>query len=130
MKNSGARMDETIKLNKFFDTIRLCTLRLRGPCTYIERAMEKYAIDLDDVLPFIQFFIRQCSSNEAIYAIADHSETKEICSGSGSGFPTEFDLVVFMEGLTVYLSKQKREMVIFKNSLLINAHFKNQFIAK
>ena len=128
MKNVGARMDETIKLNKFFDEMRLCTLSLRGPCTYIERAMEKYVIDLDDVLPFIQFFIRQCSSNEAIYAIADHSETKEICSGSG--FPIEFDLVVFMEELTVYLSKQKRGMVIFKNSLLINAHFKNQFIAK
>ena len=75
--------------------------------------MEKYFIDLDDVLPFLQFFIERYSLNEA----AEKSE--------GATDLNHVDLIA-----RLYVRTKKESIVSFKNSLLINAHFKNRFIAK
>ena len=87
------------------------------------------------ILPFLEFFIKQCSSNEAIYSIANYDESKEFFYSlkqskkplNGIEYPIDFQLVGFIAGL---LSKQKDTIVTFKNSLLINTYFKNRFITK
>ena len=76
--------------------------------------MEKYFIDLDDVLPFLHFFIKRYSSNEA--------------TPSNAEGPIDLNMVDLIAGL--YVRTKKDSIVTFKNSLLINAHFKERFIAK
>ena len=95
----------------------------KSPVYYIRRAMEKYFIDLDDVLPFLQFFIKECSSDEAATLLTENCALKN----------TTEDPDVLLENIfvaMVTIDMKKKSMESFKNSILINAHFKNSFIAK
>ena len=76
--------------------------------------IEDNFIDLDDVIPFLQFFIKKCSSDEATNSMAAYCAKK-----SGNEDPNEANSEAIL-----YLQATKDSMATFKNSLLINAHFK------
>ena len=92
----------------------------RCPVYYIRRTMKDYFIDLDDVLPFLQFCIKECSSDETLNLMAAHCAKK-----SGNKDPNEANSEAIL-----YLQATKDSMATFKNSLLINTHFKDHFIVK
>ena len=76
--------------------------------------IEDNFIDLDDVIPFLQFFIKKFSSDEATNSMAAYCAKK-----SGNEDPNEANSEAIL-----YLHATKDSMATFKNSLLINAHFK------
>ena len=97
-----------------FDSLKKC------PVHYIKHAVYGYYIDTDDVLPFLQFSIEECSSDETINSMA------EFC-GKESG---KKDPKKSTSEAILYLQATKDSMATHKNSLLINAHFKDRFVAK
>ena len=83
---------------------------------YIRYAMEKYSIGIDDLLPFLTFFISYCETEEAIGNIYRMKCKDANLENSDQG---EEVFVTVME-----LQLIKNYMINFKNSLLINNHFK------
>ena len=85
-----------------------------GPCQ-IGIAMEYHSIDIEDVLPFLQFSIKYCSSEEALVILNEKGQT---LSDPADKNCTKMVPANFL------LDKFKQDMVKLKNSILINFHFK------
>ena len=83
-----------------------------SPAYYIGCAIKEHSIDIEDVLPFLQFFTKYCTSTPAI----EHYYTLKLKFGPNNPRMS----VVLME-----LQQAKDGIIKLKNSLLINAHFEN-----
>ena len=85
---------------------------------YITNAVEKYSIDIDDLLPFLTFFISYCETEEAIgYGMKFKDENLE---NTDQGE----ELFVNVMTTVMELKRIKKYMINFKNSLLIDNYFK------
>ena len=88
-----------------------------GPCQ-IGIAMEYNSIDIEDVLPFLQFSIKYCSSEEALVILNE--------KGQSLSDPADENCTKMVPA-NFLLEKYKQDMLKLKYSIFINSHFKSSY---
>ena len=84
----------------------------------IEGAFRKFSMDFNDIIPFVDYFINYCSSDEAKEFIADSLKIRKQKEKRLKGWTSE------NENWNWTLEGAKKSMISYKNSLIILKHFK------
>ena len=105
--------------SKYFQLLFVnLSFKRKNPEYYIEGAIRQFSMDLEDVIPFLQFFIEHCESDLAQKNVNDAIKLKKSKQKRLKGWVSE------VENWDWILEDRRKSMISYKNSVQIMQHFK------